>query len=281
MKKNLLALLVLLISAVSGALVCPPLEARLHKSDKSEDDVDTQVAGQAQVQDSGNKILAETVQTVNSIQVDLQAMKGALEENRHFFQEQSDNNEKILKDFDLRLTGMEERLSLFESQLQDLMSHGGKGGTAASGDEAELYRKALSEVNAQNFKAAVPIFDQFLKKYPKSSMADNAQYWKGEALYGLKQFPEAVLEFQKVVKRYPKSDKVPAAVLKQGYCFFETKSYLDAKAFLQKVVTDFPKSEEATKAREKIQQIDGILATPAAPARPRSPAAPAPDPANL
>jgi tol-pal system protein YbgF len=222
-----------------------------------------------QAQDSNNKILADTVQSVNAIQVDLQAMKGALEENRHFFEEQSQNNEKILKDFDLRLTGMEERLSLFESQLQDFMSHGGKVGAAPVGDEAELYRKALSEVNSQNYKAAIPLFDQFLKKYPKSSMADNAQYWKGEALYGLKQFPEAILEFQKVVKRFPKSDKVPASILKQGYCFFEAKSYLDAKAFLQKVVTEFPKSEEATKAREKIQQIDESLAKAPAPARPR------------
>lgn len=230
---------------------------------RSNEDVETI----KQTQDSSNKILADTVQTVNNIQVDLQAMKGALEENRHFFEQESEKNAKILKDFDLRITGMEERLSLFESQLQDVMSHGGKGGTAATGDEAEAYRKALAEVNAQNYKAAIPLFDQFLKKYPKSSMADNAQYWKGEALYGLKQFPEAILEFQKVVKRFPRSDKVPASVLKQGYCFFESKEYVDAKAFLQKVANEYPKSEEASKAREKIQQIDEILAKSSQPAR--------------
>jgi tol-pal system protein YbgF len=100
-------------------------------------------------------------------------------------------------------------------------------------------------------------------------MADNAQYWKGESLYGLKQFPEAILEFQKVVKNFPRSDKVPASVLKQGYCFFESKEYVDAKAFLQKVVSQYPSSEEASKAREKIQQIDELLAKSALPARTR------------
>jgi tol-pal system protein YbgF len=161
---------------------------------------------------------------------------------------------------------MEERLSLFESQLQEALTKGGgKAGTSPSGDEGELYRKALAEVNAQNYKAAMPLFDQFLKKFPKSAMADNAQYWKGESLYGLKQFPEAILEFQKVVKKFPKSDKVPAAILKQGYCFFEAKEYLDAKAFLQKVVTLYPKSDEASKARDKIKQIDEVTSS----ARPR------------
>jgi hypothetical protein len=144
---------------------CPPLgshafgcpcraDARIQRS---HEDVETI----KQTQDSSNKILADTVQTVNNIQVDLQAMKGALEENRHFFEQESEKNAKILKDFDLRITGMEERLSLFESQLQDVMSHGGKGGTAATGDEAEAYRKALAEVNAQNYKAAIPSSTNF------------------------------------------------------------------------------------------------------------------------
>lgn len=234
-------------------------EARSRKTDEHVEDIQ-------HLQESNGKILADTVQSVNTIQIDLQAMKGALEENRHFFQQESEKNAAILKDFDLRLTGMEERLSLFESQLQEVMTRGGsKTGSSPTGDEGELYRKALAEVNAQNYKAAMPLFDQFLKKFPKSTMADNAQYWKGEALYGLKQFPEAILEFQKVVKKFPKSDKVPAAILKQGYCFFEAKEYLDAKAFLQKVVTLYPKSDEASKAREKIKQIDDVSAT----ARPR------------
>lgn len=254
-----------LLALLTFILLSRPADARNAEASEMDD--------LRRVQETNGAVLADAVQKINTIQVDLQAMKGALEENRHFFQQESQKNEKVLRDFDLRLTGMEERLSLFESQIQELMTKGGiKGAAAPAGDEGELYRKALAEVNAQNFKAALPLFDQFLKKYPKSSMADNAQYWKGETLYGLKQFPEAILEFQKVVKKYPKSDKVPAAVLKQGYCFFEAKEYLDAKAFLQKVISQYPKSDEASKAREKVQQINEILAKPAATsstARPR------------
>ncbi len=250
-----------LLAFVAFVLLDHGAEAR--KADTSD------VEDLRRMQESSGAILADVVQKINTVQVDIQSIKGSIEENRHFFQQESQKNEKILRDFDLRLTGMEERLSLFESQIQELMTKGGvKSAATPAGDEGELYRKALAEVNAQNFKAALPLFDQFLKKYPKSSMADNAQYWRGETLYGLKQFPEAVLEFQKVVKKYPKSDKIPAAILKQGYCFFEAKEYLDAKAFLQKVITQYPQSDEASKARDKVQQIDEILAKPGATSSP-------------
>lgn len=257
---------IFLVTAIFFALLSLSLDAR--SKETSDDDVEVL----QRAQESNNTILADAVQKINLLQVDLQAMKGALEENRHFFEQESQKNAAILRDFDLRLSGMEERLSLFESQIQEVLSRGSaKPGTAPAGEEADLYRRALAEVNAQNYKASLPLFDQFLKKYPKSSMADNAQYWKGEALYGLKQYPEAILEFQKVIKKFPKSDKVPAAVLKQGYCFFEAKEYVDAKAFLQKVINEYPKSEEALKAQDKIRQIDLLLASPAptSPARPQ------------
>lgn len=229
--------------------------------------LDQEVADLRRVQESSNRILADTAHNVTAVKQEIQLLKGSIEEVRHFFQEASGQNEKLLRDFDMRLTGMEEKLSLYESQLRDFLATGGKGskvtGPALSGEEGTLYKKALGEINIQNYKGAIILFDQFLKKYPTSSMADNAQYWKGEALYALKRFPEAVLEFQKILKRFPKSEKVPGSILKQGYCFYEAKEYLDAKAFLQKVATEFPRSEEAVKAKEKIRQIDAILARPA------------------
>lgn len=260
MKKTIVAALVVLFSAMAA-------EAR------GPSKPDPEVAELKRIQEVNSKILAETVQSVNTILQEIQILKGAIEENKHYVDEGTQKNEKFLKDFDMRITAMEEKLSLFESQLQEVGKGGAKTGPAAV-EEDELYRKALAEINAQSYKGALLLLDQFLKKFPKSSMADNAQYWKGEVLYAQKQFPQAILEFQKVVQRFPKSDKVPAAVLKQGYCFFESKEYLDAKAFLEKVATAFPRSEEAIKAKDKIRQIDEILARgggtkPTAPTPPR------------
>lgn len=226
---------------------------------------DQDVAEFKRVQETNSRILAESVQNIQSLRQELQLLKGTVEEIRHFFEEETKKNEKLLRDFDYRLTGIEERISLYGEQLQDFLSKGA-GSPARKGkaetEEDSLYRRALAEINLQNFKQAIDLFDQFLKNYPRSSLADNAQYWKGEAFYASKQFPQAILEFQQVLKKYPKSEKVSAAVLKQGYAFFETGNYLDAKAFLQKVVTDFPGTDEAAQAKERVEKINAILVNP-------------------
>ncbi len=221
-----------------------------------------EIAALRQIQETQGRVLAETVQNLQLIRQEVQELKGAIEEARHFFEEGSATSEKLIREYDLRITGMEERLSMYENQLREFLAKPAAptGIKGVAGEEESLYRQALTEINTQNYRGAMPLFDQFLQKFPKSTMADNAQYWKGESLYGLKQFQQAILEFQKVIQKYPKSEKVAAAVLKQGFCFFELKQHLDAKAFLQKVATDFPKSEEAGKAREKLQRVDQILA---------------------
>ncbi len=258
------------ISVLISIFLCLPHASAFERGKESQEIIELR-----NIQEANSKILAETVQNISVIRQELQEMKGALEETRHFFQEESQKNEKLLRDFDLRLTGIEERVTLHGEQLKEIMATPGNKHHAESGEEA-LYHKALSEVNTQNYQAAITLFDQFIAKHPKSTLADNAQYWKGEALFALKDYPNAVLEFQKVIKKYPKSDKIPGAVLKQGYCFFEKKEYGDAKIFLQKVIADHPHSEEAGEAREKLAKIDQILSkgVAAAPASSVVPATP-------
>ena len=226
--------------------------------------LDKEIEELKQISDSNSKILAEAVQTLNTLKQEIQALHGAVDEVKYFSQQETQKNEKMIRDFDLRITGVEERIGLIGNQMQDFLKPAGeatKEGAKKKGSETEeaLYHKALSEINSQNYKTAVELFDQFIKKFPKSSLADNAQYWKGEALFGMKDFPNAALEFQKVVQKYPKSDKVPGAVLKQGYCFFEIKEYADARIFLQKVITTYPASDAAVSAKEKLEKIDKTL----------------------
>lgn len=232
--------------------------------------LDQELADLKRIQDTNNKTLADTVQAVSSLRQEMQELKGSLEELKHFFQEGSQKNDKMIHEFDYRLTGMEERGTLLHEQMQDFLNKSqtpGKKGNPSAESEENLYKQALSDINTQNYKVALQTFDKFLQKFPKSSLADNAQYWKGEAYFALKDFPNAVMEFQKVVKKYSKSDKVAGSILKQGYSFFEIKEYMDAKAFLQKVIVEFPTSEAASSAKEKLQRVDQILAKgPVAPA---------------
>ena len=255
MRFHLRLQLILLLSLAVLASSAESRETRLEQD----------LADLKRVEDTNSKILAETVQNATAMRQEIQSMKGSIEEVQHFFQEGSEKNEKFLRDFDMRVTGMEERLSLYESQLKEFLSKGQPIATRKGqkeNDEDVLYRRALTEINLQNYKAAGQLFDQFMLKFSKSSMGPNAQYWKGETFYALRDYRNAILEFQKVVKKFPKSEKAPGAVLKQGYSFYEMKDYPVAKTFLKLVVSQYPKSEESGQARERIQKIDQLLAKP-------------------
>lgn len=117
------------------------------------------------------------------------------------------------------------------------------------------YDEAWRLVERKDFRAAIPRFRVFLKKYPNSDFADNAQYWLGECYYGLKEYDQAILEFDAVRRKYPKSDKVPAALLKQGFAFAELGDKVDARLILQELVDRFPQSEEAGRAKQRLKTL--------------------------
>jgi tol-pal system protein YbgF len=117
------------------------------------------------------------------------------------------------------------------------------------------YDEAWRLIERKDYRAAIPRFREFLKKYPNSDFADNAQYWLGECYYGLKEYDQAILEFDAVRRKYPKGDKVPAALLKQGFAFAELGDKVDARLILQELADRYPQSEEAAKAKQKLNTL--------------------------
>jgi tol-pal system protein YbgF len=94
-----------------------------------------------------------------------------------------------------------------------------------------------------------------LATYPNSSLAENAQYWLGEANYVNKAYPDAEAAFQRVVDKYPQSRKVPDALLKIGYCRYELKQWESAKLALSQVITQFPDNPDAKMAQQRIDRM--------------------------
>jgi tol-pal system protein YbgF len=117
------------------------------------------------------------------------------------------------------------------------------------------YDDSLRVVERKDYRAAIIKLKDFLKKYPNSELADNAQYWLGECHYALKEFDQAILEFDAVRLNYPKGEKVPAALLKQGFAYAELGDRVDARRVLQDLVSRYPQSEEAGKAKTKLKTL--------------------------
>lgn len=120
---------------------------------------------------------------------------------------------------------------------------------------SDVYQQAYLDFSKGNYILAMAGFSEFLRLDPTSDLADNAQFWIGEAYYSQKQFERAVQEYQKVYINYPKGDKVPAALFKEALAHLELRQQTLAQARLQYLVEQFPHSEEAALARDRLARL--------------------------
>jgi tol-pal system protein YbgF len=126
---------------------------------------------------------------------------------------------------------------------------------AAGSDDKAAYQAAFSLLKASQYDRAITAFQKFLVSYPDSQLADNAQYWLGEANYVNKSFTEAQSAFQKVVDNYPQSRKRPDALLKIGYCEYELKQWDSAKDTLTQVAAKFSDTPAGHLAQQRLDRM--------------------------
>jgi tol-pal system protein YbgF len=126
---------------------------------------------------------------------------------------------------------------------------------AANGDDKAAYQAAFGQLKDGQYDRAIVAFQKFLGAFPDSSLADNAQYWLGEAYYVNKSYPEAQAAFQRVIDKYPQSRKVPDALLKIGYCRYETKQWDGAKEVLTQVTTQYSDSPAGRLAQQRLEKM--------------------------
>lgn len=129
------------------------------------------------------------------------------------------------------------------------------GATLDPAAERRDYDKALVILNELRYDEAAAAFRDFLKKYPGSSYADNAQYWLGEVYYVTRDFRAALEEFGKLLKQFPDSPKLPGAMLKMGYSYYELKDWKAAADLLGQVVKRFPDSTTAGLAQKRLDRM--------------------------
>jgi tol-pal system protein YbgF len=127
--------------------------------------------------------------------------------------------------------------------------------TNANSDDKASYQAAFNLLKDGQYDRAIPAFQKFLATFPDSSLADNAQYWLGEAFYVNKAFPEAQAAFQRVVDKYPQSRKIPDALLKIGFCRYEMKQFDSAREVLTLVVTRYPDSPAGRLAQQRLDKM--------------------------
>ncbi|MGC8718853.1 MAG: tol-pal system protein YbgF [Thermodesulforhabdaceae bacterium] len=122
--------------------------------------------------------------------------------------------------------------------------------------EKSMYEEALSAYNRKDFNSAEKGFQEFLKKYPDSPLADDATFWLGEIHFTRGNLLKAIEQYQKVIDVYPKGNKVPMALYKQGKAWEKLGDSTAAKILYEKVVKKYPNSSEAKLAQQALDELN-------------------------
>ena len=88
--------------------------------------------------------------------------------------------------------------------------------SAAGLSPTRLFDTARADFFAGQWNSAVSGFQAFLKAFPKSELADDAQFNIGETYYAQNKWAEAVAEYNKVIEGYPNTNSVSLAYYKRG-----------------------------------------------------------------
>jgi len=118
--------------------------------------------------------------------------------------------------------------------------------------EAGMYTAAKTLLDKGDNKGARKKFETFIKTFPDSASADNAQFWIADSYYRENWYEKAILEYQKVIVTYSSGNTVPAALLKQGYAFANLGEKGNARLIFKEMIRKYPRTAEAKIAKKKL-----------------------------
>ncbi|MFC1630320.1 tol-pal system protein YbgF [Pseudomonadota bacterium] len=124
-----------------------------------------------------------------------------------------------------------------------------------SPQEQASYDRAFELLKQSRYEEAIAAFKEFQTRYPRSSLADSAQYWIAEARYVDRAYDAALHEYNTLIQRYPDSKRLPDAMLKVGYIHFDNEQWEQARRALNTVVIRYPGSRVAVSAKMRLDQM--------------------------
>jgi tol-pal system protein YbgF len=217
--------------------------------------------------------LMQVVQDLQLIKEELSQLRGQNELLQHELTQLKSRQRELYLDMDRRLQGLEASgVSSAPAATGAAVASGTVAAassqpsqsvvqvtpaTSANTLEAErkAYKRSFELLKEGRYEQSATEFRAFLKKYPASGYAANAQYWLGEAYYVSKKYSEALAEFKKVVKDYPQSSKIGDARLKLGFTYYELGNWEQARKTLQALSKDEKGSSIGRLADKRLKRL--------------------------
>lgn len=192
-------------------------------------------------------------QHLDETQGQLRELRGRIEELEHTQESQAQQQRDMYSALDKRLAAGPPATT--PAAPEAAAPDAAPSGPAASSTEQAVYSQAFDALKAGSYSIAITGFKDFLSSYPQSPLAQNAQYWLGEAYYVNHDYESAAAAFRAVLKKWPDARKAPDALLKLGYTQQAQKQAAAARATLTEVTRKYPGTEAAKLAAERLRRL--------------------------
>lgn len=126
---------------------------------------------------------------------------------------------------------------------------------AVDPSEQKSYEAAMALFKTGDYKVAAGALADFVRRYPESGYAANAQYWLGNAYYAQRDYKNAISAQEIVASTYKDSAKAPDAMLNIASSYSELKDKKNAKKALQELVAKYPDSSAAQAAKDRLAAL--------------------------
>ena len=133
----------------------------------------------------------------------------------------------------------------------------GGGGESAQ----RVFATAQADYYAGQWSLAIRGFESYIKAFPSSDRADDAQYYIGESWYAQGKFSEALAAYDRLIATYPFGDALPDAFYKRGLALEGLGQIANARESFAAVVKSHPTTDAGRLAKSALGRLDGRLGT--------------------
>lgn len=118
-----------------------------------------------------------------------------------------------------------------------------------------LFENAKRDKSRGNFDLAVMEFEEYVRTFPTSASAPNAQYQIGEVHYIQKNYEKALAAFDALLERFPENEMTALGLYMKGMTLVKMGDRTKAGAEFRSLIKRFPGNEYAAKAQVQLQQM--------------------------
>ena len=136
------------------------------------------------------------------------------------------------------------------STLPPVAAAGPPANPAAGMSPGRLWDMAFSDYAAGQWPLAIQGFETYIRSFPKSEQADDAQFYIGEAYQLDGKMREALAAYERVASDYPQSNRAADSYYKRGVIYNTLNQPDKAREMFETTIKQFPNSESSRLAKQ-------------------------------